>query len=302
MRFACIDRSARATWKLSAVLAGAALIAGVGHAGALPRESRVPGGVALLRVGDATEPRPAVSRDGVPVWVSRQATQWVAAVGLPLSLQPGEQQVEVRSTNGAARTITFTVKPKRYPVQHVTLRDQAMVEPPADVMARIERESAHLKVVRSQWRETAATDAAFVQPARGRLSGRFGGSRVLNGKPRAPHAGLDVAVMTGTAVLAPADGVILDIGDYYFCGKTMFIDHGNGLSTRYAHCSKVHVSQGALVKRGQLIAEVGNSGRSTGPHLHFEVLVDGVPQDPAKFLAGGDAPQTAAARGGRTRR
>lgn len=284
MRFACIDWSARATWKLSAVLAGAALIAGVGHAGALPRESRVPGGVALLRVGDATEPRPAVSRDGVPVWVSRQATQWVAAVGLPLSLQPGEQQVEVRSTNGAARTITFTVKPKRYPVQHVTLRDQAMVEPPADVMARIERESAHLKVVRSQWRETAATDAAFVQPARGRLSGRFGGSRVLNGKPRAPHAGLDVAVMTGTAVLAPADGVILDIGDYYFCGKTMFIDHGNGLLSLFCHLSEWDARVGDSVRKGQAVARSGATGRASGPHLHWSVYLNGTSVEPELFL------------------
>ncbi len=284
MRFACIDWSARATWKLSAVLAGAALIAGVGHAGALPRESRVPGGVALLRVGDATEPRPAVSRDGVPVWVSRQATQWVAAVGLPLSLQPGEQQVEVRSTNGAARTITFTVKPKRYPVQHVTLRDQAMVEPPADVMARIERESAHQKVVRSQWRETAATDAAFVQPARGRLSGRFGGSRVLNGKPRAPHAGLDVAVMTGTAVLAPADGVILDIGDYYFCGKTMFIDHGNGLLSLFCHLSEWDAKVGDSVRKGQAVARSGATGRASGPHLHWSVYLNGTSVEPELFL------------------
>ena len=284
MRFACIDWSARATWKLSAVLAGAALIAGVGHAGALPRESRVPGGVALLRVGDATEPRPAVSRDGVPVWVSRQATQWVAAVGLPLSLQPGEQQVEVRSTNGAARTITFTVKPKRYPVQHVTLRDQAMVEPPADVMARIERESAHLKAVRSQWRETAATDAAFVQPARGRLSGRFGGSRVLNGKPRAPHAGLDVAVMTGTAVLAPADGVILDIGDYYFCGKTMFIDHGNGLLSLFCHLSEWDARVGDSVRKGQAVARSGATGRASGPHLHWSVYLNGTSVEPELFL------------------
>ena len=284
MRFACIDWSARATWKLSAVLAGAALIAGVGHAGALPRESRVPGGVALLRVGDATEPRPAVSRDGVPVWVSRQATQWVAAVGLPLSLQPGEQQVDVRSTDGAARTVTFTVKPKRYPVQHVTLRDQAMVEPPADVMARIERESAHLKALRSQWRETAATDAAFVQPARGRLSGRFGGSRVLNGKPRAPHAGLDVAVMTGTAVLAPADGVILDIGDYYFCGKTMFIDHGNGLLSLFCHLSEWDARVGDSVRKGQAVARSGATGRASGPHLHWSVYLNGTSVEPELFL------------------
>ena len=269
---------------LSAVLVGTALIAGVGHAGALPHESRVPGGVALLRVGDATEPRPAVSRDGVPVWVSKQATQWVAAVGLPLSLQPGEQQVDVRSTDGAARTVTFTVKPKRYPVQHVTLRDQAMVEPPADVMARIERESAHLKAVRSQWRETAATDAAFVQPAKGRLSGRFGGSRVLNGKPRAPHAGLDVAVMTGTAVLAPADGVVLDIGDYYFCGKTMFIDHGNGLLSLFCHLSEWDARVGDSVRKGQAVARSGATGRASGPHLHWSVYLNGTSVEPELFL------------------
>jgi len=164
------------------------------------------------------------------------------------------------------------------------LRDQAMVEPPADVMARIERESAHLKVVRSQWRETAATDAAFVQPARGRLSGRFGGSRVLNGKPRAPHAGLDVAVMTGTAVLAPADGVILDIGDYYFCGKTMFIDHGNGLLSLFCHLSEWDARVGDSVRKGQAVARSGATGRASGPHLHWSVYLNGTSVEPELFL------------------
>lgn len=277
-----VDRRPMAA--LAAVMTGAVLATGVAGAGTLPRESRVPGGVALVKIGDAAEAKPTVTRDGAPVWVTRQGKQWVAAVGLPLSISPGEQQIEVRPADGPARTVTFAVKPKHYPVQHVTLRDQNMVEPPADVMARIERESAHLKTVRSQWRETASTDAAFVQPARGRLSGRFGGSRVLNGKPRAPHAGLDVAVMTGTAVLAPGDGVILDIGDYYFCGKTMFIDHGNGLLSLFCHLSEWDAKVGDKVRQGQAVARSGATGRASGPHLHWSVYLNGTSVEPELFL------------------
>jgi murein DD-endopeptidase MepM/ murein hydrolase activator NlpD len=116
------------------------------------------------------------------------------------------------------------------------------------------------------------------------------------------HTGLDFPADVGTRILAAAGGVVQLTETHPAYGNMIELDHGNGLVTRYAHASKLMVRAGDIVKRGQLIAEVGNTGRSTGPHLHFEVLVDGVPQDPAKFLAGGDAAQTAAARGGRTRR
>jgi len=101
------------------------------------------------------------------------------------------------------------------------------------------------------------------------------------------HAGLDFPADTGTPIHAAAGGLVLESAWHPAYGNVLEIDHGNGLVTRYAHCSKVLVSPGALVKRGQLVALVGNSGRSTGPHLHFEVLVDGVPQNPERFLAGG---------------
>ena len=114
------------------------------------------------------------------------------------------------------------------------------------------------------------------------------------------HTGLDFPADHGTPIVASAGGLVVTTEWHPEYGHVVEIDHGNGLSTRYAHCSKVLVSQGALVKRGQLIAEVGNSGRSTGAHLHFEVLVDGVPQDPARFLGGGNAPEvTARARHGK---
>lgn len=252
-------------------------------AAGLPRESRVPGGIALVAVARADEPKPAVTRDGANVWTVKRGASWIAVVGLPLSTAPGEHSVSV-SRDGVAPTVSFTVQNKRYPVQHVTLKDNAMVEPPPEVMARIEIESAHLKTLRSNWRENTATNASFILPAKGRLSGRFGGSRVLNGKPRAPHAGLDVAIGTGTQVLAPGDGVVLDIGDYYFCGKTMFIDHGNGLLSLFCHLSEQTARVGDSVRKGQAVARSGATGRASGPHLHWSVYLNGVSVEPELFV------------------
>ena len=114
------------------------------------------------------------------------------------------------------------------------------------------------------------------------------------------HTGLDFPAETGTPILAAAGGMVVTTESHAAYGNLVEIDHGNGLLTRYAHASKVMVKTGDLVKRGQLVAQVGNSGRSTGPHLHFEVLVEGVPQNPARFLAGqASAKALAAERGSR---
>ena len=249
----------------------------------LPRESRVPGGVALVAVARADEPKPVVTRDGAHVWTVKRGASWIAVVGLPLSTTLGEHAVNV-NRNGETQSVAFAVQNKRYPVQHVTLKDNAMVEPPPEVIARIETESVHLKTVRSKWREDAATNASFMLPAKGRLSGRFGGSRVFNGKPRAPHAGLDVAIGTGTPVLAPGDGVVLDTGDYYFCGKTMFIDHGNGLLSLFCHLSEHNAKVGDSVRKGQAVARSGATGRASGPHLHWSVYLNGVSVEPELFV------------------
>lgn len=277
-------RAHRAGSALALLVAAIAINASTGADAALPRESRVPGGVALIGVGDSTAARPSASSDGVPVWVSRRGAEWVAVVGLPLAATEGERQIEVRSADGVARTVRFAITAKHYPVQHVTLRDNAMVEPPAPVLARIEREAEHLKHLRSVWREAPSTSAAFVLPATGRLSGRFGGSRVLNGKPRAPHAGLDVAIPTGTTVVAPGDGIVLDVGDYYFCGKTMYIDHGNGLLSAFCHLSDWQVKAGDVVRQGQPVARSGATGRASGPHLHWSVMLNGTSVEPELFL------------------
>jgi murein DD-endopeptidase MepM/ murein hydrolase activator NlpD len=250
----------------------------------LPRELRVPGGVALIAVGKANEPRPAVTRDGANVWVVQRSGDWVAVVGIPLAATVGEHTIDVTHDNKTS-TRSYTVNAKKYPVQKLKL-DRAMVEPPPEVIARIERESEHLKTVRSRWRDTDTVNAAFVLPAKGPLSSRFGLQRVLNGKPRSPHAGLDVAAPTGTPIHAPSDGIVIDTGNYYYCGNTVFIDHGHGLITLYCHLSEVVAKVGDPVKQGDRIGLIGSTGRSTGPHLHWTVYLNGVAVEPELFLGG----------------
>lgn len=136
------------------------------------------------------------------------------------------------------------------------------------------------------------------RPVNGNVGSGFGfRADPFTGRP-ALHAGLDFPADVGTPIYAAAGGVVLLVESHPQYGQVVEIDHGNKLVTRYAHCSRFHVKAGDIVKRGQLIAEVGNTGRSTGPHLHFEVLVEGVPQDPARFLAGTpeDSPAARASR------
>ncbi|HEX5673933.1 MAG TPA: M23 family metallopeptidase, partial [Azonexus sp.] len=129
----------------------------------------------------------------------------------------------------------------------------------------------------------------FALPASGPLSSRFGLRRIFNGQPRNPHAGLDVAVGAGAPVRAPAAGVVANAGDYFFNGNTVFIDHGQGLITAYMHLSRIDVRAGQPVKKGESLGAVGATGRVTGPHLHWAVILNNTPVDPELFLA---RPQT----------
>ncbi|MCY1370560.1 Peptidase family M23 [compost metagenome] len=140
------------------------------------------------------------------------------------------------------------------------------------------------------------------QPVTGGRVGSPFGFRIdpINGRS-ALHTGLDFPADTGTPILAAAGGVVVVQELHPAYGNMVEVDHGNDLITRYAHASKVHVKKGDIVKRGQKIAEVGTTGRATGPHLHFEVWVSGVPQDPQRFLAAGETMATANLQVGKTR-
>jgi len=245
----------------------------------------VPGGVAVVRLGAAHDPTPRAYLGSDRVMVVRDEDQWKAVVGLPLSLAPGNHQLVVVDGTGQHVKYEFTVKPKDYGAQHISLSNQRMVDPSPEDLRRIEREQRLLDAAFTRWSDVDAATMAFDLPARGRMSGNFGTKRFFNKQPRQPHTGLDIAAPLGTPVTAPAAGTVIDVGEYFFNGRTVFIDHGRGLVTMYNHLNRIAVKPGARVARGEPIGEIGMTGRVTGPHLHWSVSLNNARVDPLLFLA-----------------
>lgn len=251
----------------------------------LPLASSVPGGVAIIPLGSTvTCPgKPQGWLDKQPVLVTADHENWYAVVGIPLGMKPGTYELSVKM-GGETKTASFVVKTKKYPEQHITLKDKSKVElSPADE-ARALREIAEVNALKHHWRDAEETDLAFMLPAQGNLASRFGLRRFFNGEARLPHAGLDLAVSSGTPVKSSASGRVLATGDYFFNGKTVFVDHGNGLITMYCHLEQIDVQPGETVNKGQPLGLSGQTGRATGPHLHWSVVLNGVMVDPELFI------------------
>jgi murein DD-endopeptidase MepM/ murein hydrolase activator NlpD len=256
---------------------------------AAPRVASVPGGVARVPLGAAAEP-PLVRFGDHRVLVLREAAEWVALVGIPLAEKAGNK-LSVDVQRGAAReTLSFRVGAKTYASQRLKVPG-AQVDLSKDDLARHERERAHLAQVLQTFSEPAPASLALLQPVPGPRSSSFGLRRYFNNQPRNPHNGMDIAAPVGAPVVAAAAGRVLDVGDYFFSGRTLIIDHGQGLLTLYAHLSGVDVPSQQAVAAGAPVARVGATGRVTGAHLHFSVYLNAVAVDPALFL-----PPEAAAR------
>ncbi len=251
---------------------------------AMPQASSVPGGVALIPLGNATagDDKPQAWLGQHQVLVAADHGQWVAVVGLSLETRPGASELKAR-VNGKTAMLRFEVNAKDYPEQHITLKDKSKVELSPSDLARAEREIAEIKSLKLHWRDATDTDLDFIAPVTGGPGSAFGLRRFFNGEQRLPHAGQDMVVARGTPVKAAAAGQVLAVGDYFFNGKTVFIDHGNGLITMYCHLDRFDVKAGDRVAKGQPIALSGMTGRATGPHLHWSVILNGAMVDPALF-------------------
>jgi len=264
-------------------LAAATCAANASPAAPLPRPSSVPGGVARIALGAADE-RPVARQGEVPLLVLGNASAWTAIVGIPLAATEGPAQIQVQTPGGPVRTIDYVVRPKKYLEQRLRVAPGQVELSPED-QARYEREREHqLKVMATFSPTVHASSLAMAPPVSGRRSGSFGLRRVFNGQARAPHAGMDIAAATGTSVKAPLAGSVLDIGDYFFNGGTVWLDHGGGLLTLYCHLSEISVKPGDELRAGGKLGAVGATGRATGPHLHWGVLLNRTMVDPALFL------------------
>ncbi|WP_252272896.1 peptidoglycan DD-metalloendopeptidase family protein [Pseudomonas subflava] len=239
----------------------------------------VPGGVAVLDLGDGPA-APQARYQGKPVLVVKEdGKRWIAIIGIPLTVKPGTQQLEV---DGQA--LSFQVGGKHYREQRITLKNKQQVNPNAKNLARIERELAEQTAAYRQFSPRQPSNLLLDKPVSGPLSSPFGLRRFFNGEERNPHSGLDFAVPSGTPIKAPAAGEVILIGDYFFNGKTVFVDHGQGLISMFCHLSKVEVQLGQELPRGGVLGRVGATGRATGPHLHWNVSLNDARVDPAIFI------------------
>ena len=269
---------------LAVALLGSAAPALSAQAFVAPRVAAVPGGVVTFRLPGGPDERPVVSYSGRSVLVAREPAGWLAILGIALDTEPGEYHLSVQQPGANERQIPFKVVAKQYAVQQLKVPPNQVNLAPEDE-ARVIRETEKVHAALEAFTPDTPPTLRLNQPVPGRRSSSFGLRRMFNGEARKPHSGMDIAAATGTPIKAPLAGRVVDVGSYFFNGNNVMIDHGQGLVTMYCHLSKIRVEVGQQLAAGEVLGDVGATGRVTGPHLHWGVALNGTMVDPALFLA-----------------
>ncbi len=251
----------------------------------LPQQSLVPGGIVVIDLLQNQDVAPRVYFQDRRVAVLKNQGKWVALVGIPLSIKPGKHRILVKYGTSPQQKMPFIVEAKEYPTQYITIKNKRMVNPYAKDIDRIKNERIPINKALRTWTPQTIVDTDFSTPVDGKLSSPFGLRRFFNKQPRKPHSGLDIAAPKGTPIKAPADGVVIESGNFFFNGNSVFLDHGQGLITGYFHMNEIKVKAKQHLKRGDILGTVGETGRVTGPHLHWNVYLNRTKVDPALFIA-----------------
>ena len=224
-----------------------------------------------------------ISLDGTPVKVSEDG---FFVLGFGRDAKP-EARLQVTFPDGSSEDVSLEIEQRKFDIQKIDGLPQRKVTPKPEDLARIRDDNAQIAKVRGINSDAPLFSSGFIWPLKGRISGVYGSQRILNGKPKSPHNGVDIAAKKGSVIVAPADGVVaLTHQDMFYSGKTLMLDHGHGLSSVYIHMSEILVADGQKVLQGDPIGKVGMTGRATGPHLHWGVTLFKTHLDPA--LAAGE--------------
>ncbi|MEQ8814639.1 MAG: M23 family metallopeptidase [Thalassobaculum sp.] len=185
---------------------------------------------------------------------------------------PATAELTVTEPGGKVERRSLAIAPREFAIQRIDGLPPKMVTPPPEVLERIRRENAEIAALREVDRPEPMFRTGFVWPAIGRISGVYGSQRILNGEPKQPHYGVDIAAPVGTPIRAPADGVVvLAADDLYYTGGTVILDHGHGLSSAFLHLSAVTVKVGDRLRQSDVLGKLGATGRATGPHLDWRM-------------------------------
>lgn len=221
-----------------------------------------------------TAPSAEVTLNGIPVVVSPDGF-FILGFGHD---HPETATLQIKAPNGSITSRVFKIEQRHYDIENIDgLPDEKVSPRSKGELAKIESESRLKKASYTNIQSGEGYKNSFIMPAQGRISGVYGSQRILNNVPKRPHFGLDIAAPIGTAVVAPADGIVtLAQRDMFYEGNTLFIDHGLGLVSYMIHLSEIDVKQGQHVRQGNRIGRIGMSGRATGPHLHWGMKLRGV--------------------------
>ncbi len=247
-----------------------------------PLEQLSPGGIAKLYFNE--RPDIYINNEKQNVFTQKREKDWM--VLLPLSLYKGPDMLRVVSqTSKMIQVHLISLKPEQYKKQYLNVKNKEFVTASEKTLERIKRESALKREKFARYTRLYIQDLKMIKPLDSKLRHDYGRRRFFNGVAKSPHAGIDLSGKQGDRIKAPLSGTVIVLGDLFYNGKMMLIDHGQGLITAYSHLSKIYLEDESWVKQGEYIGEVGQSGRVTGPHLHWSVYLNGEPVNPDLFLA-----------------
>jgi murein DD-endopeptidase MepM/ murein hydrolase activator NlpD len=248
----------------------------------LPQSAYRAGGIAILPIADSTT---QVLLAQQPIAIAQQDGHRFAVIGIPLNTNTDTLTVQLQQASGQTESQNIKLSSYNYPEQRLKIANKSQVNPDPEQLARYSREATEQKDIYQSFSPRQSDGFPdFIQPTQGRYSSPFGLKRFFNDEARAAHSGLDIAAPIGQTVIAPAKGVVVGVGDYFFNGKTILIDHGQGIISMLCHLSQIDVKRGNVLKQGQAIAQVGKTGRATGPHLHWGMSLNDQRVDPLLFL------------------